>query len=68
MNALFNFDRFVEIGFSVSTHLDSWGNVQTKYNFTRDDIEFTLTKRDGSDFIMGVCILPSIFSDFKVSK
>lgn len=59
MNDLFNFDRFVELGFSVSTHRDSWGSVHTKYSFTRDDTEFTLTKRDCSDFVMGVCITKS---------
>jgi hypothetical protein len=68
MNDLFNFDRFVELGFSVSTHLDSWGNVHTKYNFTRNDIEFTLTKRDGSDFVMGVCITKSKWENHIVSE
>jgi hypothetical protein len=55
MTKLFNFDTFIALGFSVSTHRDSWDRNITEYSFTRDGIEFTLRKKEYSEFAMGIC-------------
>ena len=55
MTKLFNFDTFITLGFSVSTHKDSWDREITVYTFARDGTEFMLSKKDGSEFVMGVC-------------
>lgn len=55
MKTEFNFNRFIELGFNVSTHSDSWDRVITEYTYVRDGIEFTLRKRDESEFVMGIC-------------
>ena len=55
MNSCFNFDTFIPLGFSVSTHSDSWDRKITEYTYARDGIEFTLRKKEDSDFVMGVC-------------
>lgn len=55
MTTLFNFDVFIALGFNVSTHKDSWGREITVYTYTRDGTEFMLSKKDGSEFVMGVC-------------
>ncbi len=55
MTKLFNFDAFVALGFSVSTHRDSWDREVIEYAYTRDGIEFTLRKKVDSEFVMGIC-------------
>jgi hypothetical protein len=51
----FNFNKFIELGFNVSTHKDSWDREITEYRYARDGIEFTLRKKDKSEFAMGIC-------------
>lgn len=51
----FNFDIYLELGFSVTTHSDSWDRVITEYTYTRDDTTFTLRKKEDSEFAMGIC-------------
>lgn len=55
MTKLFNFDRFITLGFCVTTHSDSWDREITEYTYTRDGIEFTLRKKEDSEFAMGIC-------------
>lgn len=55
MTTLFNFDAFKTLGFSVNTRSDSWGREITEYAYARDGIEFTLRKKEDSDFVMGIC-------------
>ena len=55
MTKVFNFDTFIALGFSVSTHSDSWDREITEYTYTRDDSTFTLRKKEGSEFAMGIC-------------
>jgi hypothetical protein len=50
----FNFDIFLELGFSVTTHSDSWNRVIDEYSYLRDDTTLTLRKKEGSEFAMGV--------------
>lgn len=51
----FNFDAFITLGFSVTTHSDSWDRVITEYTYTRDDTTFTLRKKEDSESAMGIC-------------
>ncbi len=55
MPMTFNFDTFIALGFSVSTHRDSWDREVIEYAYARDGIEFTLRKKDGSELVMGIC-------------
>jgi hypothetical protein len=54
MTKLFNFDRFLTLGFSVSTHNDSWDREITEYTYTRDGTMFKLRKKEDSEFAMGI--------------
>ncbi len=55
MTKPFNFGKFLKIGFSLSTHNDSWDREIIEYTYERDDTEFKLRKKDDSEFVMGVC-------------
>jgi hypothetical protein len=51
----FNFDEFIKIGFSLSTHNDSCDKEIIEYTYARDGTEFKLRKKGDSEFVMGVC-------------
>ena len=55
MTSLFNFQRFLELGFISSSHKDSWNREITEYTYARNGTEFKLSNRENSEIVMGVC-------------